>query len=179
MKLASEAVDKVRRAEHRRLIRKGDNRLACSRYLWPTGQELLTAKQRERFEKAYSAHLETGKAWAFKELLRNLWAHSDAKSATEFFRDWYRRVIHTKLTQMKKLATTIRDRLANVVSYCVHGITNAVDEGIHSKIMSIKRRFWRLSQSRELQNSHLLLLRWTRSPLTIILDGPKYLTITP
>ena len=27
-----------------------------------------------------------------------------------------------------------------MVSYCVHGITNAVDEGIHSKIMSIKRR---------------------------------------
>jgi hypothetical protein len=35
----------------------------------------------------------------------------------EFFRDWYRRVIHTKLTPMKKVATTIRDRLANVVSY--------------------------------------------------------------
>jgi transposase len=33
MKLASEAVDKVRRAEHRRLTRKGDNRLAGSRYL--------------------------------------------------------------------------------------------------------------------------------------------------
>jgi transposase len=33
MKLASEAVDRVRRAEHRRLTRKGDNRLAGSRYL--------------------------------------------------------------------------------------------------------------------------------------------------
>lgn len=140
MKLASEAVDKVRRAEHRRLTRKGDNRLAGSRYLWLTGQERLTEKQRERFEKAYSEHLETGKAWAFKELLRDLWAHPDAKSATEFFREWYRRVIHTKLTPMKKVAKTIRERLANVVSYCVHGITNAVAEGINSKIMSIKRR---------------------------------------
>ncbi|WP_390630308.1 transposase [Roseiconus lacunae] len=30
--------------------------------------------------------------------------------------------------------------MANVVSYCTHRITNAVAEGIKSKIMSIKRR---------------------------------------
>lgn len=31
-------------------------------------------------------------------------------------------------------------RLRNVVSYCTHGITNAVAEGLNSKIMAIKRR---------------------------------------
>jgi len=55
-------------------------------------------------------------------------------------RDWYKRVIHTKLTPLKKVAKTIAERLANVVSYCTHGITNAVAEGMNSKIMSIKRR---------------------------------------
>jgi len=35
---------------------------------------------------------------------------------------------------------TIEEGLANVVSYCTHGITNAVAEGINSKIMAIKRR---------------------------------------
>jgi transposase len=140
MKLARKAVDKGRRAEHRRMTREGDNRLAGSRYLWLTGQERLTEGQRERFETAYCEHLETGTSWAFKELLRNLWAYPDAKSATEFFRDWYRRKTYTKLPPMKKVATTIRERLANVLSYCVHGITNAMAEGIHSKIMPIKRR---------------------------------------
>ena len=43
-------------------------------------------------------------------------------------------------TPMKKVARTIRDRLENVVSYCTHGITNAVAEGINSKIQSVKRR---------------------------------------
>ena len=38
------------------------------------------------------------------------------------------------------VAKTIKNRLANVVSYCTHGITNAVAEGINSKIMAIKRR---------------------------------------
>lgn len=42
--------------------------------------------------------------------------------------------------EMKKLAKTIKERLANVVSYCTHRITNAMAEGLNSKIMSIKRR---------------------------------------
>ena len=49
-------------------------------------------------------------------------------------------MIHTKLKPLKKVARTIKERLANVVSYCTHGITNAVAEGINSKIMAIKRR---------------------------------------
>jgi len=140
MKLATEAVDKVRRGEHRQLSADGDNRLIRLRYLWLTGQENLTDAQRERFEAIYSDELETGKAWAYKEMLRDLWHHDDAISATIFFKDWYKPVIHTKLTPLKKVTKTIRERLANVVSYCTDGITNAVAEGMNSKIMSIKRR---------------------------------------
>ena len=66
--------------------------------------------------------------------------HGDASSATTYFKDWYGRVIHTKLEPLKRVARSIKERLANVVSYCAHGITNAVAEGMNSKIMSIKRR---------------------------------------
>ena len=38
------------------------------------------------------------------------------------------------------VARMIKSRLANVVSYCRHFITNAVAEGLNSKIMAIKRR---------------------------------------
>ena len=140
MKLASEAVDKVRRSEHRQLKDKGDNRLSGTRYIWLSGQENLTDKQRKRFDEVYKQELETGKAWAYKEMLRELWEQDTAQSATRFFKDWNRRVAHTKLAPLKKVARTIKKRLANVVSYCTHGITNAVAEGINSKIMSIKRR---------------------------------------
>ena len=140
MKLANEAVDKVRRGEHRRLTQDGDKRLSGTRYLWLTSQENLSDRQKERLDEAYQHELETGKAWAYKEMLRDLWTREDARSATAFFKDWYKRVIHTKLTHLKKVAKTIRERIANVVSYCTHGITNAVAEGMNSKIMSIKRR---------------------------------------
>lgn len=140
MKLATEAVDKVRRGEHRQLTKQGDTRLSGTRYLWLTSQENLSSRQKQRFDAAYKQELQTGKAWAYKEMLRDLWHHGDAQSARAYFDDWYRRVIHTKLTPLKKVAKTIRERLDNVVSYCTHGITNAVAEGINSKIMSIKRR---------------------------------------
>ena len=140
MQLATKAVDKVRKQEHRKLQEVDDNRLAKTKYLWLRSQENLTEKQRVWFEEVYTVQLSTGKAWAYKEMLRDLWHHETAADATTYFGDWYRRVIHTKLTPMKKLARTIKERLANVVSYCTHGITNAVAEGINSKIMSIKRR---------------------------------------
>jgi transposase len=140
MKLATEAVDKVRRAEQKKLKAEGDHRLTGTRYLWLSGQENLSDQQRRRFDVAWEAELLTGKAWAYKEMLRDLWVHDTAAQATSYFNDWYRRVIHTKLQPMKKVARTIRERLANVVSYCTHGITNAVAEGINSRIMAIKRR---------------------------------------
>lgn len=140
MKLATEAVDKVRRGEHRELKKQGDARLSGTRYLWLTGQENLSERQKERFDAVYKQELETGKAWAYKEMLRDLWHHDSESAATAYFKDWYSRVIHTKLSPLKKVAKTIRERLANVVSYCTHRITNAVAEGINSKIMAIKRR---------------------------------------
>lgn len=140
MQLATRAVDKVRRGEHRRLTREGDHRLARTKYLWLTSQENLTEPQQVLLEQVFSLRLETGKAWAYKEMLRDLWEHDDAASAMAYFKDWYQRVIHTKLEPLKKVARTIKERLENVVSYCTHGITNAVAEGLNSKIMAIKRR---------------------------------------
>ena len=140
MQHATKAVDKVRRGEHRRLKKKDDHRLSKTKYLWLKSQENLSEKQRMQLEDVFHLRLETGKAWSYKELLRDLWHHDDAASATAYFKDWYRRVIHTKLEPMKKVARMIKERLAHVVSYCTHRITNAVAEGINSKIMSIKRR---------------------------------------
>ena len=140
MKLATEAVDKVRRQEHRQLKKDDDHRLTGTKFLWIKSQENLTDKQSTWFDEVFTQQLQTGKAWAYKEMLRDLWHHETATEATAYFKDWYRSIIHTKLVPMKKVARTIKERLANVVSYCTHGITNAVAEGINSKIQAIKRR---------------------------------------
>ena len=140
MQLAAKAVDQVRRGEHRQLKQEDDNRLAKTKYIWLRSQENLTENQQVKLDEVFHLQLETGKAWSYKEALRDLWEHPDTATATAYFKDWYRRVIHTKLKPMKKVAKTIKERLDYVVSYCKHGITNAVPEGINSKIMAIKRR---------------------------------------
>jgi transposase len=140
MQMATKAVDKVRRGEHRTLMKEGDDRLSKTKYVWLTSHEHLSEKQQEVFDATYDLQLQTGKAWAYKEMLRDLWSQSSAASATAYFSDWYKRVIHTKLTPMKTVARSIKERLQNVVSYCTHQVTNAVAEGMNSKIMSIKRR---------------------------------------
>ena len=140
MKLANEALDKVRKQEHRRLLEEGDKTLSHSKYLWLTGIENHSERQAARFEAICSLKLATGRAWSYKELLRDLWKQPDSRTARSFFNDWYRSVIHTRLEPMRKLARTLKQRLDNIVTYCTHGITNAVAECINSKIMSIKRR---------------------------------------
>lgn len=140
MQMATTAVDKVRRGEHRELLKNDDDRLTSTKYVWLTSYNNLSEKQRKVFDEAYSLQLETGKAWAYKEMLRDLWSHDNAASATAYFKGWYKRVIRTKLEPMKTVARSIKERLQNVVSYCTHRITNAVAEGLNSKIMSIKRR---------------------------------------
>lgn len=140
MKMANEAVDQVRRQEHRELQKANDSRLSGTKFIWLKGQENLTTSQQAKLDQVFAMHLKTGKAWAFKEMLRELWDHNTAAEATVYFNDWYRRVIHTQLEPLKKVARAIKERLANVVSYCTHQITNAVAEGINSKIQAIKRR---------------------------------------
>ncbi|MFN7683221.1 MAG: transposase [Planctomyces sp.] len=140
MQMATKAVDKVRRGEHRQLMTDGDDSLSRTKYVWLTSFENLTEKQQTLFDAAYARQLQTGKAWSYKEMLRDLWGQKTAGSATTFFNNWYRRVIHTKLEPMQAVAKSIKERLGIVVSYCTHKITNAVAEGMNSKIMSIKRR---------------------------------------
>jgi transposase len=40
----------------------------------------------------------------------------------------------------EKLARSLKERIANIVTYCKHGITNAVAKASNRKIMSITRR---------------------------------------
>jgi transposase len=122
------------------LMKDGEDSLSKTSYVCLTSFEDFSEKQQTPFDAVYDLQLQTGRAWAFKEMLRDLWSQTSAASATTCFNDWYRRVIHTKPEPMKVVARSIRERLRNFVSCCTHRITNSVAAGMNSKIMSIKRR---------------------------------------
>lgn len=140
MQHMTQAVDQVRKAENRQLSLEGDERLKKTKYLWLTTEENLSEKQRPRFAELRESDLRTARAWGIKENLRNLWSYASPGWAQRFFGQWYRWARRSRLEPVRKVAAMIQRRLENVITYCKHFVTNAVAEGLNSKIMSIKRR---------------------------------------
>lgn len=140
MRHVIEAVDKVRRLEHQALKKAGDDTLSKSKYLWLTNPENLTDKARERFAALQSAELKTGRAWALKEALRTLWGYTSETWAAKFWKRWYFWATHSQLPSMIEAAKLIARHLPNVFTYFTHRITNAVAEGLNSKIATVQKR---------------------------------------
>jgi transposase len=140
MRHVVEAVDKVRKQEHKALMKAGDDTLSRSKYLWLTNSENMTDKARERFAELKRAELKTGRAWALKEALRELWNYKSAAWANKFWQRWYFWATHSRLAPMIAAAKLIARHLPNVLTYFTHRITNAVAEGLNSKIATVQKR---------------------------------------
>jgi len=139
MKHMGEAVDAVRKAEHRRLRAEGDETLKGTKYLWLYAKENLPESARDRFAALRALHLKTGRAWAIKESLRELWGYRRKGWALRHWKRWYFWATHSRLVPMVKVARMIRGHLDNVLTYFDYRITNAVSEGLNSKIQTVKK----------------------------------------
>jgi len=139
MKLMNEAVDKVRREEHRMLGQKGKSVLTGSKFMWLYSQEKLPFVYREAFSALRASTLKTARAWAIKENLRELWRYKSRAWAEGFWKRWYFWASHSRLQPVKKIAKTLKDHLYGILSYCKHRITNAMTEGINSKIETLRK----------------------------------------
>jgi transposase len=137
-KYLNEAVDKVRRQEHKELMAQGDETLKGSRQLWLYNPENFSAEQADDFSALKDLHLKVARAWAAKELFSKFWAYQSEGWARRFFKDWFGWVSRSRLKPMVKVAQMLKRHLDNLLTYLKHHITNAVTEGLNSKIQSIK-----------------------------------------
>jgi transposase len=135
-----EAVDKVRKQEHKALMNEGNNTLVNSKYLWLTNPSNMTDQAKVRFKELQSSELKTGRAWALKEVLRELWSYTSSAWALKFWKRWYYWATHSRLQPMIAAAKLIARHLPNVLTYFKHRITNAVAEGLNSKIATVQKR---------------------------------------
>lgn len=133
------AVDLVRKQEHRRLLEDDDDTLTGSKYLWLFSEENMPEKWRERFAGLRDMLLQTSRAWAIKEALRELWSYQRKGWALRHWQSWYFWATHSRLPPVVKAAYTIRNHLDNVLTYFDHRITNATSEGLNSKIQTLKK----------------------------------------
>jgi transposase len=92
-----------------------------------------------RFALLKALTVKTGRAWALKESLRELWQYTRVGWAERHWKRWYVWATHSRLTPVLETARTIQRHLAHVMTLFAHRITNAVTEGLNSKIQTIKK----------------------------------------
>ena len=133
-----DAVDKVRRKENKTLRKLGDDRLVGTKYDWLTNPKRMKHQQKRDFKALRDSSLKTARAWAIKEALSPLWDYSYGAAARSFFSRWYGWARRSRLEPIKKAATTLKTHLNNIVTYVKFPITNAMAEGVNSKVQWIK-----------------------------------------
>lgn len=137
-KMFKEAVDLVRRGEHRGLCQQGDRRLAGSRQLWLYNPENLADRRMEDFQALLRQNLKTSRAWLHAENFRGFWERDSYWAASGYFKRWYASAIRSRLQPIKKVARSLKAHLPGLLNYFIHPITNAVTEGLNNKIQHIK-----------------------------------------
>ena len=134
----NEAVDKVRRSEHKVLQGLGDSILTGTKYLWLKNPENFTPDNRRDFSSLRESHLKTARAWAIKQTAMALWGYTYVGAARRFFDQWYSWAIRSRLDPIKKVARMMQERLENILTHLKERLTNAMAEGINSVIQWIK-----------------------------------------
>lgn len=132
------AVDQVRRAEHKQLLKEGDDILTGSRYSVLRSPETRTEKHENVLEEICGRNLKTSRAWAIKESFTAFWEARNRAFAELIFEDWYGWAVRSQLKPVVKVAKMLKKHLAGLLTYFEYPITNAVSEGLNSKIQSIK-----------------------------------------
>jgi transposase len=118
VKYMNEAVNEVRKSEHRRLQAQGDDTLKSTRQLWLYGMENVPAKHAQRFDEVKELNLQTSRASAIKEVFLSFWLCPGAKQAKRYFGKWYRWAIRSRLAPVKKVARMSASRRFRMVMDC-------------------------------------------------------------
>ncbi len=139
MRLLNEAVDKVRRQEHKQLSEEHNELLKGTKHWWLYNPENMPAYLLPRFSALQGLDLKVSRAWAIKENFRHLWGYSRPGWARRFFQRWYFWATHSRLPEVVKAAKTIQRHLDNILTYLAHPITNALNECINGQIEKVKR----------------------------------------
>lgn len=134
----NEAVDKIRRQEHRQLSAVGNLTLKGSKYLWLRRHQDLCGEAAQRFRSLLIQDLQTGTAWALKENFDRFWSYTSQAWALKFLWDWVETARATELSPLAKAANMIEKHAEGILNYLMHPITNAAAEGINSVIQSLK-----------------------------------------
>lgn len=139
-KLLGEAVDKVRRQEHKALSADGVGVLKGSKYTWLTNPENMSEAQHARFTALRHSTLKTARAWAIKDMAMHLWNYRSKAWAEKAWRRWLGWAQRCRLGPLQAAAKTIKRQLWGILNAIVLGLHNGHAESMNSRIQRLKHR---------------------------------------
>ena len=139
-KYLGEAVDQVRKQEHKALMGEGCEDLKGTKYDWLTNLRNLSRKRQCTFKALRASTLKTARAWAIKTLGMQLWHYVSRTWAEKGWKQWYAWAIRSRLAPIQKVARTIKNHLWGILNAIVLQASNGASESMNSRIQGLKIR---------------------------------------
>jgi transposase len=135
IKIINKAVDEVRAKEAKanELIRK-------SKYSLLKNPENLTANQKTKLDSILAEYTQSGEAYKLKLEFQDLFTLSTRQDAEMYLTDWIKSVQNSKISQMKKLAKSIKRHWEGILNWFDSRISNGKVEALNCGIQNLKRR---------------------------------------
>ena len=139
-RLASDAVDEVRRAEQRRVGAKAAKTLKGTRFCLLKHPARLKPGEKRRLEKLRRENRALDRAYELKEYLATILERVKPDEAPDLLDEWLAWAARSRLGPFVKLARTVRKHATGILAYLDTKMTNGVVEGINNKLRVIARR---------------------------------------
>ncbi len=138
-RLASDAVDEVRRDEVRRHTDKTDS-VKGTRYALLKSPWNLTQRDREKISEVQKTNKRVYRAYLLKETLAQALDYVQPRRAEKALNEWLAWAARSQLEPFKRIARTIRKHKEGILEYVRSRFTNAVVEGFNNRIRMVARR---------------------------------------
>ncbi len=124
--------------EHARLLAHGDTTLKGTRYDWLFQPDKLSDDRLLSFKESVESDLTTSKDWNRKTLFSEFLNQTCVNTAKQFFDQWFKRAVSSKIKPVVAVAQTLQRRLIGLLAYIKHRITNALVESLNSRIQTLE-----------------------------------------
>ena len=141
VKLMNEKLDDIRRKIYS--MEKDINKrkvLKGTRYLLlGNGADIFDKQHKTRLENALAMNEPLSKAYYLKEQLRQIWSQTTKAMAEKVLDDWVRQAEQSKVTQLQKMAVTVKTYKKGILAWYDCHLSTGKVEGINNKIKVMKR----------------------------------------
>jgi transposase len=140
-RLASDAVDEVRRAEVREVAgTEGAQALKKTRWALLKSAWNLDRREEEKLSEVQRTNQRIYRAYLLKESLAEGFEYRQGARASKHFDSWICWAIRSKLKPFVKLAGTIKKFKDGILAYVKTRLSNGLTEGLNNKTRLITRR---------------------------------------